>query len=73
MLALAHNPCIIEHMDNKETQMQHVDALVAILKRDMGAYDVVHHGNNNYSARSGYCTIYFVFVDGKIVGDIWYE
>lgn len=53
--------------------MQNVDALIAILKHDMGAYNVVHHGDNNYSARSGFCTIYFVFVDGKIVGDIWYE
>ena len=53
--------------------MQHVDALVAILKRDMGAYDIAYHGENNYSVRSGYCMIYFTFVDGKIVGDVWYE
>ena len=60
-------------MDSKETQMEHVDALVAIMKHDMGAHSIVHHGEGNYSVRSGYCTIYFVFVDGKIVGDIWYE
>lgn len=53
--------------------MEHVDALVAIMKHDMGAHSIVHHGEGNYSVRSGYCTIYFVFVDGKIVGDIWYE
>lgn len=53
--------------------MEHVDALVAILKHDMGAYDIAYHGDNNYSARSGLCTIYFMFADGKIIGDIWYE
>lgn len=47
-------------------------ALKAITERDPGAYGIAGYGKN-FSARVGYMTAYYVIVDGKIVGDVWYE
>jgi hypothetical protein len=48
-------------------------AIQAIAQRDARAYDVCEHGNNNFSARLGYCIAYYVIIDGVITGDVWYE
>lgn len=47
-------------------------ALKAITERDPGAWGIVGH-DKNFSARIGYCIAYYVIIDGKIVGDVWYE
>lgn len=73
MLACLKNSCIIEHMDSKENMMTtYEQALKAITERDPGAYGIAGYGKN-FSARVGYMTAYYVIVDGKIVGDVWYE
>lgn len=48
-------------------------AYLAISSRYPMAHDVVWHGDNNYSAKMLRCMAYFVMIDGKIVGDIWFE
>lgn len=53
--------------------MDKTKAIEAIKAKDANAYDVAYHGGNNYSARVGHCIGYYVIIDGKIVGDVWYE
>lgn len=37
------------------------------------AWSICQHGDTTFSARIGYMTAYYVIIDDKIVGDIWYE
>ena len=48
-------------------------ATQAIMQHSPTAYNVADHGNNNFSARIGYMTAYYVIIDGVITGDVWYE
>lgn len=48
-------------------------ATEAIMQHSPTAYGVADHGNNNFSARIGYMTAYYVIIDGVITGDVWYE
>ena len=48
-------------------------ATQAIMQHDPKAYEVCWHGENNFSARIGYMTAYYVIIDGEIIGDVWYE
>ena len=50
-----------------------IEATQAIMQHSPTAYGVADHGNNNFSARIGYMTAYYVIIDGVIVGDVWYE
>lgn len=47
------------------------NVIAAIKAKDCDAYSIVHTGGNYYSARS--MIAYYEIVDGKIVGDVWYE
>ena len=67
MLAGLENACIIEPMTTKQ------QATEAIAAHSPTAWGVCDHGNNNFSARIGYMTAYYVIIDGKITGDVWYE
>ena len=58
-------------MTTKDTMKE--QATQAILNRDKNAYSIVQHDEKNFSARVGYCTAYYVIIDGQIVGDVWYE
>lgn len=44
-----------------------------VRERDPTAYSIVQHDEKNFSARVGHCMAYYVIIDGKIVGDVWYE
>jgi GTP cyclohydrolase I len=48
-------------------------ATKVIVARDPNAHSVCEHGNNNFSARIGYMTAYYVIINGVITGDVWYE
>ena len=48
-------------------------ATEAIEAHNPNAYSVCDHGNNNFSARIGYMTAYYVIIEGVITGDVWYE
>ena len=37
------------------------------------AWSICQHGENTFSARVGYMTAYYVIMDDKITGDVWYE
>lgn len=70
MLARLKNPCIIEPMT---TRQDYKEACKVIEARDPQAWSIVQHDDKNFSARVGYCMAYYVIIDGKIVGDVWYE
>ena len=50
-----------------------IEAIEAIKARDADAREIVRTGDNYYSARVRDMIAYYEIVDGKIVGDVWYE
>ena len=50
-----------------------IEAEQAIMQHNPKAWGICEHGDNNFSARIGYCTAYYVIIDGRIIGDVWYE
>ena len=50
-----------------------IEAIEAIKARDADAYSIVSTGGNYYSARVRDMIAYYEIIDGKIVGDVWYE
>lgn len=55
------------------TRQDYKEACKVIEARDPQAWSIVQHDDKNFSARVGYCMAYYVIIDGKIVGDVWYE
>ena len=49
------------------------EVIEAIKAHDADARDIVHIGYTYYSARVRSMIAYYVIIDGKIVGDVWYE
>ena len=49
------------------------EACKIIEARIEGAYSIVQHDDNNFSARVDGMIAYFVIVDNKIVGNVYYE
>ena len=49
------------------------DACKAIEAHDPKAWSICQHDDKHFSARVGYCMAYYVIIDGKIAGDVWYE
>lgn len=58
---------------NNIMKQDYKQACKAIEARDPKAYSIVQHGNNNFSARVGCMTAYYVIIDDVITGDVWYE
>lgn len=54
-------------------RQDYILACKAIEGRDPSAYSIVQHDDKNFSARVGACIAYYVIIDNKIVGDVWYE
>lgn len=49
------------------------EAIEAIKAHDADARDIVRTGGNFYSARVRSMIAYYEIVDGKVIGDVWYE
>ena len=49
------------------------EAIEAIKAHDTDARDIVRTGYNYYSARVRGMIAYYEIIDGKIIGDVWYE
>ncbi len=52
------------------TKQQAIDAITA---HDPKAWGVCQHDETNFSARVGRVIAYYVIMNDKIVGDVWYE
>jgi hypothetical protein len=48
-------------------------ACKAIMAHNPNAHGIIWHYDNNYSAMVNRCVAYYVIIDNKIVGDVWYE
>jgi len=55
------------------TRQDYKEACAVIEAKDPTAWSIVQHGDTTFSARVGHCMAYYVIIDGKIVGDVWYE
>lgn len=50
-----------------------IETIKAIMAHDVDACNIVHHGDNYYSARVRGMIAYYEIINGKIIGDVWYE
>ena len=48
-------------------------ACKAIEAHSPTAYSISQHGPDTFSARVGHMIAYYVIINNKIIGDIWYE
>ena len=55
------------------TKQDYKQACKVIEAHSPTAWSICQHGDTTFSAKIGYCVAYYVIIDDKIVGDIWYE
>ena len=55
------------------TKQDYKQACKAIEAHDPTAYSIVQQDDKHFSARVGRSIAYYVIIDDKITGDVWYE
>ena len=58
---------------NKHMMTTKQQAIEAIMAHDPKAFSIVQHDEKHFSASVGRCMAYYVIIEGKITGDVWYE
>ena len=58
---------------SKRMKQDYKQACKVIEAHDPTAYSIVQQDEKHFSARVGRSIAYYVIVDDKITGDVWYE
>jgi hypothetical protein len=55
------------------TRQDYNEACKVIEAHNPTAWGISQHGDDTFSARIGHMIAYYVIINNKIIGDIWYE